>query len=211
VPAAIERLRKREHRKDEVYSELSNRLAELIEDVRELRVSDDERTETLTLEVTGRDGVRHPASSLSDGSLRFLVLAALAIDAEAERLICLEEPENGIHPERIPAMVRLLRDIATDPRFAVGPDNPFRQVIVNTHSPAVIGCLDSDELVYLDQQQVTQPGGVGRVALVRVPDGGWRAKSSAPSAVMPLTPGQLSPYRCTPDGQILMPLQTGQT
>lgn len=98
LPAAIERLRKQEHRKGEVYSELSNRLAELIEDIRDLRVSDDERTETLTLEVTGRDGVRHPASSLSDGTLRFLVLAAMAIDAEAEGLICLEETRERNPP-----------------------------------------------------------------------------------------------------------------
>jgi predicted ATPase len=208
LPAAIERLRKQEHRKGEVYSELSNRLAELIEDIRDLRVSDDERTETLTLEVTGRDGVRHPASSLSDGTLRFLVLAAMAIDAEAEGLICLEEPENGIHPERIPAMVKLLRDIATDPRYMIGTDNPLRQVIMNTHSPVVISCLDVDDLIYLDRKQVRQESAVGKVALVRVPEGGWRAKISDSAVVLPLTPGQLNPYQRTLDGQILMPLSS---
>jgi predicted ATPase len=208
LPATVERLRRSEHRQGQVCSELSNRLAELIEDIRDLRVSDDARTETLTLEVTGRDGVRHPASSLSDGTLRFLVLAALAIDTEAEGLICLEEPENGIHPERIPAMVRLLRDIATDPRFEVGGDNPLRQVIVNTHSPVVIGCLGLDDLVYLDQQQVRQESGVGKVALVRVPADGWRARNSAATAVLPLTPGQLNPYRHTMNGQILIPIQS---
>ena len=34
------------------------------------------------------------------------------------------QPENGIHPKRIPAMLRLLQDIATDVDEPVGPDNP---------------------------------------------------------------------------------------
>src|SRR3712207_9337999 len=38
------------------------------------RSRDDPKTETLTLEVRGRDGIFHPARSLSDGTLRFLVL-----------------------------------------------------------------------------------------------------------------------------------------
>lgn len=195
LPAAIERLRKREPQTGEVYAELANRLAELIDDIRDLHIIDDERTESQILEVTGRDGVAHPASSLSDGTLRFLVLAALAMDTDAKGLICLEEPENGVHPDRIPAMVRLLRDIATDPRFAVGPGNPLRQVIVNTHSPLVVDCLKANnDLVYLDQQQVHEGSSTGKVALVRLPEHSWRAKASTSPAV-PLTAGQLASYQ----------------
>jgi hypothetical protein len=38
----------------------------------------------------------------------------------------MEEPENGIHPERIGAMLTLLQDIAVDPTEPVGDDNPLR-------------------------------------------------------------------------------------
>lgn len=118
LPAAIERLRRAEATEGRVFAELTNRLAELIEDVRAIRVWDDEKTETLTLQAQGRDGVFHPARSLSDGTLRFLVLATLAIDPETKGVISLEEPENGVHPERVPAMLDLLRDIAVSGEYA---------------------------------------------------------------------------------------------
>jgi predicted ATPase len=92
---------------ERVYSQVANRLSELIDDVHEVAVDRDERRELLTLMVTGADNTRHPARALSDGTLRFLALAVLLQDPEARGVICLEEPENGIHPERIPAMLRL--------------------------------------------------------------------------------------------------------
>ena len=60
------------------------------------------------------------------------------VDTQSGGLVCFEEPENGIHPRRIPAMLRLLEDIATDTSLAVDEDNPLRQVIINTHSPSVV-------------------------------------------------------------------------
>ena len=96
---------------------------------------------------TGRDGTPHSARSLSDGTLRFLALAVLELDTEATGLLCLEEPENGIHPERIPAMLDLLKDISMDTEEPIGADNPLRQVIINTHSPAVVAQIPDDSLL----------------------------------------------------------------
>ncbi|MFN9859751.1 MAG: AAA family ATPase, partial [Pseudanabaena sp.] len=98
----------------QVYSQVANSLSELIEDVRSISVDRDEKRELLTLQVTGRDGTVHPARALSDGTLRFLALAILQRDPETQGLLCLEEPENGIHPERIPAILQLLQNLATD-------------------------------------------------------------------------------------------------
>ncbi|HEX9943097.1 MAG TPA: AAA family ATPase [Thermoanaerobaculia bacterium] len=192
LPAAIERLRRSEASLGQVYAELANRLSALIDDIHELRIKDDERTETLTLEIRGRDGVFHPASSLSDGTLRFLVLATLGLDPEAQGVLCLEEPENGIHPERIPAMVRLLRDIAIDPNHAMGEDNPLRQVMVNTHSPVVVENIGPQDLIYLDEQNVSEDADQGLAAVLRVPGKTWRA--SAQTDILPLAPGQLQSY-----------------
>ena len=36
--------------------------------------------------------------------------AILEIDPETEGLICLEEPENGVHPRRMPAVLELLQE-----------------------------------------------------------------------------------------------------
>ncbi|MHC4617994.1 MAG: AAA family ATPase [Planctomycetota bacterium] len=136
-----------------VYAQIANRLAELIDDVHDLFVDRDERRELLTLYVTGKDKTPHAARALSDGTLRFLALAVLAQDPQAQGVLCLEEPENGIHPERIPAMIRLLQDIATDPTEPVGLDNPLRQVIVNTHSPLVVQQVSEDSLLVAELKE----------------------------------------------------------
>ena len=121
-----------------VYEQIALRLSDLIDDVYEVSIDRDEKRQLLTLQVQDRNGTTYPARSLSDGTLRFLALAVLALDASAQGVICLEEPENGIHPGRIAAMLELLQDIAVDVTRPVDRTNPLRQVIVNTHSPAVV-------------------------------------------------------------------------
>jgi predicted ATPase len=193
LPAAIFRLQKTETEPGSTCAELGNQLSRLIEDVQELRVRDDPKTETLTLEVKGRDGIFHPARSLSDGTLRFLVLAALSADPQAKGTICLEEPENGIHPDRVPAMVRLLKDIAVDTDYPVDPDNPLRQVIVNTHSPEVFQNVSSEQdLIFVEDESMTIDGVKLHVASVQVPTGSWRAEDKSRSQL--LAPGKVWSY-----------------
>jgi predicted ATPase len=137
---------------DRVYRRVTDRLSTLIEEVSAVWVDRDQRREMLTLYTADRSGTAHPARALSDGTLRFLALAVLAQDPDASGLLCLEEPENGIHPERIPAMIRLAQDLATDTTEPVGPANPLRQVIVNTHSPAVIREMADDRLLIAERR-----------------------------------------------------------
>lgn len=136
-----------------IYGQVVNRLSELIEGIHEVVIERDERRELLTLMVTDRDKTRLPAQALSDGTLRFLALTILELDPESHGLICLEEPENGIHPERIPSMLRLLQDITTDVNEKVGSDNPLRQVIVNTHSPTVVAQVPDESLLVAELKE----------------------------------------------------------
>lgn len=130
-----------------VFAQVANRLAELIDDVLEVRVESDSQRELRTLQVMGIDKTWHQARALSDGTLRFLALAVIDLDPSSQGVLCLEEPENGLHPNRIPAMLSLLQDITTDTDEPVNEDNPLRQVIVNTHSPAVVGGVPDDSLL----------------------------------------------------------------
>ena len=138
-----------EERLSRTYSQIANRLHELIDDVTEIFVDRDEKRELLTLYVKDRGGTEYPARALSDGTLRFLALAVLDMDPESEGVLCLEEPENGIHPTRIPAILDLLQDIAGDTMEPIGPDNPLRQVIVNTHSPSVLQQVPDDSVLFV--------------------------------------------------------------
>lgn len=142
---------------EQIYGQVANRLAELLDDVDTLTIERDERRELLTLYLTGRDQTTHSARALSDGTLRFLALAVIEINPATGGLICLEEPENGIHPARIPAMLDLLQAIATDVDLPVSADNPLRQVIINTHEPAVVQLIPDDSLLFAsaEEQQAT--------------------------------------------------------
>ena len=131
----------------QICAQLANRLSELIGSVRDVRIDRDEKRELLTLMMTGTDGTELPARALSDGTLRFLALSVLELDPDTPGVLCLEEPENGIHPDRIPAMLQLLQDIATDSEEAADGTNPLRQVIVNTHSPSVVMAVPEDSVL----------------------------------------------------------------
>jgi len=160
------------------YARIANSLATLIDDVRSVRVDRDEKRELLTLFVTGGDGTSHPARALSDGTLRFLALSVLAADPTAHGVLCLEEPENGIHPERIPAMLELLREIASDATATVETGSPLRQVIVNTHSPAVVAQVPDDTLLVAELVDQEDERGRFRSLALRCLDGTWRDRQA---------------------------------
>lgn len=141
-----------------VYDQITKRLSELIEDVHSVAIDRDEKRQILTLNIMDSRRTIHPARSLSDGTLRFLALAVIEADPKSTGLICLEEPENGIHPDRISAILELLKDISTDVNEAVGPDNPLRQVIINTHSPSVVKQVPEDSLLVAELKEVMQDG-----------------------------------------------------
>jgi predicted ATPase len=175
-----------------IYARVANRLSELVEDVSDVAVDEDHRRELLTLQVRDRSQTWHAARALSDGTLRFLALAILELDPSAQGLLCFEEPENGIHPERIPAMVRLLKDLSVDPEEESGPDNPLRQVIVNTHSPSVVSLVDEDDLLVAEPREIAVAGkrhrGVGFAWLHDT----WRCRLRPDERTLSL--GQLRAY-----------------
>ena len=185
---------------DFILTKVANRLSTLIGDVRRVWVDRDDKREILTLQATGSDGTDHPARSLSDGTLRFLALSVLELDVTAQGLICLEEPENGIHPERIPAMLHLLQDIATDPDEPVDDTNPLRQVIVNTHSPAVVSEVPDNSLLVAElKEDIQDDRRFNKVSFSCLSDT-WRTK--APEKTPIVFKGKLlaylnpaSPYR----------------
>ncbi|MCG3199381.1 MAG: hypothetical protein GHCLOJNM_03895 [bacterium] len=186
LPAVLYRLGRREDRNGRessiprssgpnVYASVANRLAELIQDVGDVYVDRDEKRELFTINVRGQDGTEHAAGALSDGTLRFLALSIVAEDPETQGVLCLEEPENGIHPERIQPMLQLLKDIAVDAKEQVGPDNPLRQVIINTHSPAVVQQVPDDSLLVAESQEsISERGERFTRVRFRWLEGNWR-------------------------------------
>ena len=132
------------------HTSIAHRLGELIPGVLAVEVETDNARQTRTLLVTLKDRKAYSASSLSDGTLRFLALAILAADPDVTGLICMEEPENGIHPERIPAVLDLVRTLAEEQDGLDGAkevSQELKQVLINTHSPLVVELLPDDSLL----------------------------------------------------------------
>lgn len=178
---------------DRVLAEISNRLAELVSDVRDVRVVRDDARRALQLVLTNKAGHEFSAASLSDGTLRFIALSVLERDSKASGLFCLEEPENGIHPERMGVMMRLLVDMTTDLADVVDDNNPLQQVIVSTHSPIVVAHTRADDLLFADHRDPPGAPLRGHRALVLRPCiETWRAQE--PGNVEPVGKGRLIEY-----------------
>ena len=178
---------------DAVLQGLANRLRELVPEIRGIRVEKDEKRELLTLKANLRDGTEHEARSLSDGTLRFLALTVLEADTEFQGVVCFEEPENGIYPERLPAIIRLLREIAVDPTEPADETNPLRQVIINTHSPSVVLQVPEESLLIARGVDDLSTDPHGRAFQIVCLDSTWRSDHCDPP-MKSITLGSLSAY-----------------
>ena len=82
-----------------------------------------------------------PLNVLSEGTLRILAMLTLGSVKEPPSLLVLEEPENGIHPDRLDLIGSLLKNLSGD----------NTQVIVTTHSPTLLDTMPVESL-YLTRQ-----------------------------------------------------------
>ena len=82
------------------------------------------------------------ASSLSDGSLRFIALATLLLQPESLRpsVILLDEPELGLHPYAITLLASLLQQAAVT-----------SQIIVATQSPLLLDHFEPEDVLVADR------------------------------------------------------------
>ncbi|HEX5052096.1 MAG TPA: AAA family ATPase [Planctomycetota bacterium] len=155
----------------QVCAEAANQLARLVAGVDAVRVHEDEARQHYVVEVRFRESeLWMPPRALSEGTLRYLALVAMQMDTRSSRVLCIEEPENGIEPRGIPALMRLLSDYAADPEEPVDPaDNPLRQVVVNSHSPGVVSQLPATEVLFVES--VKAPSGTyARIRPVDYPE-----------------------------------------
>ncbi len=81
-----------------------------------------------------------PATRLSDGTLRYLFLMALLLDPTPPPLICVEEPEIGLHPDILPTIAEMLIEASVR-----------TQLIVTTHSDALVSALNPESVMVCDR------------------------------------------------------------
>ena len=81
------------------------------------------------------------ASSLSDGTLRFICLATLLLQPQLPAVVLLDEPELGLHPAAVTLLADLLGSAATR-----------TQVIVATHSVTLVNQFEPDSVWTVDRE-----------------------------------------------------------
>ncbi len=70
------------------------------------------------------------AARLSDGTLRFIAIMATLLTPNPPSLVCIEEPELGLHPDALAIIAELLVEASNR-----------MQVVVTTHSDALVSAL----------------------------------------------------------------------
>jgi predicted ATPase len=87
--------------------------------------------------------VTMPATRLSDGTLRYLCLLAILCHPTPPSVVCLEEPELGLHPDILPGLADLLREASER-----------CQLIVTTHSDTLVDALtDTPESIVVCEKE----------------------------------------------------------
>ena len=97
-----------------------------------------------TVQIFLREGdIAIPATRLSDGTLRYLSLLSILCHPTPPPLICIEEPELGLHPDILPGLADLLREASER-----------CQLIVTTHSDTLVDALtDTPESVVVCEKE----------------------------------------------------------
>lgn len=105
-----------------------------------------------------------PVRVVSEGTLRLLGLLALGGAKEPSTLLGFEEPETGIAPDRLDLIAILLQNL-------MGDDT---QVIVTTHSPALLDLIPAEFLYAVRQMK----GHTSIVPLSSLPAKGQKSKET---------------------------------
>ncbi len=84
------------------------------------------------------------AKRLSDGTLRYLALLAILLAPDPPALVCIEEPELGLHPDLLPKLADLMMEASER-----------MQLIVTTHSDILVDAFSErpEDVVIVERPQ----------------------------------------------------------
>lgn len=94
---------------------------------------------------------RIPAVRLSDGTLRYLCLLAILLHPMPPPLICLEEPELGLHPDAVLAIGKLIKDAAERTQLLVTTHSDILVDVLGENPEDIVVCEKVDGATELDR------------------------------------------------------------
>ena len=127
----------------EVRRRIVDALRRLYEDISDFHVNIEFNTVQLFVQERGGE-VTVPATRLSDGTIRYLSLVAILCDPQPPPLVCIEEPELGLHPDILPGLAKLLLEASER-----------CQLVVTTHSEVLVDALthEPESIVVCEKEE----------------------------------------------------------
>ena len=83
------------------------------------------------------------AQHISDGSLRYLLLLTIFLNPENGSLLCIDEPEIGLHPDMTNTIAQAIKETTLN----------GSQIIIATHSPLLLNSFDLDEILIFEKNE----------------------------------------------------------
>lgn len=99
--------------------------------------------ELIKLKWTEKDGIKEfGASLISDGTIRFICLAALLLQPFMPKIIIIDEPELGLHPLAIQILSELIKKASVK-----------SQIITATQSVTLLNQFEPKDIIVLDKEK----------------------------------------------------------
>lgn len=83
-----------------------------------------------------------PRDLISDGTYNILALLAAVYQSDQPQFLCIEEPENGLHPQAIELLVDFFREKC---------EEKGHHIWLNTHSQTLVRCLEIEEVILVNK------------------------------------------------------------
>ncbi len=87
-----------------------------------------------------------PIQFVSDGTLRFILLLSILYNPNRGSVVCLDEPEMGLHPD-------MIASVADGIKYAARNGT---QMIVSTHSPLLLNDFDLEDILIFEKDAENQ-------------------------------------------------------
>lgn len=174
-----------------VLPSIASSLSRIVPEVTDIEVDDDPTRRQRQVLIRNKDEAPFTSRVASDGTLRSLALLTALYDPDEGGLICFEEPENGIYPQRLVHLIEQLQSLvehSLQTRLESG-GGKLQQLLLSSHSPIILKALRTtrpDQTVFIDQVTRTtddQRSRVSRARLVRTDSQGIISDAAVTAAL----------------------------
>jgi AAA15 family ATPase/GTPase len=127
---------------ENLFENFKTNLISLRPTIENVYVSINKSTKELELQIKEKDFDKpFNETQISDGTIKIIALLTVLFQTENPQFICIEEPENGLHPYLIKQFISLCKNLVN-----------FKgdYIWLTTHSPVVVRELDINELIVVD-------------------------------------------------------------